>query len=532
MPDRSRSELTPEQRRKRKLYRKRRKVIFPVSRISFLLTILLSVIFFIILRHLGAIPGKWVAVFGILLLAINIYVASAALPARASNSRKLRQIFISVIMCVMLLFGSIAMPLYKGKLAKVFNPMPSQGELNINVYTLKDSQFTKVQDLAGVPVAVQSRLDKEFQDYALIQVNRELKEPVITKECRDVYSAVDMLYEGNVAAVMFNESYVSLLTANEDYQDFEDKVQLIFQCVQKVEFQYDIEAVGNITTQPFVIGVLGNDEDTLKTLSNTGGFRSDVNILCVVNPTTKQVLVITVPRDSYVSVDGNSSYKDKLTHSPIYNTSSKSGIGYWISTMNTLLDCKINYTLKVNFISVVKIVNALGGIDINNPSKFTTKTTHPVFSDAGKMTGKKKYTFAAGDLHLDGNQTLAYCRERYGLSGGDFDRNKHQAIVLKALIRKATEPAILTKANSLLKAMEGSFLTNMTVDEMFALAQMQLDDLASWDVKTYAVSGSVDYLMCYQLGTEASVAVLDNKSLKKAQKLINQILSNEIVTLD
>ncbi len=532
MPGNRTSQLTPEQRKRRREYRRKRRIIFPISRISFLITLVLSAVFFLILRGIGVIPGKWLAVAGIILLLLNGYVAVIAISRKASNRRKLQQSIVSILMCTLMLAGSIVMPVYKGKIAKIFNPIPSEGELNINVYTLKGSQFDTASSLSGVPVAVQSRLDTEFQEFALKQLNREVKEPVVPRQCRDIYSAVDLLYEGSVGGLLLNESYVELLKENEDYRDFDDKVQLVYQCVQKVSFTYDIKEVGNITQQPFVIGILGNDESTLSSLSKTSGFRSDVNMICAVNPVTKQILVITVPRDSYVSVDGNDSYKDKLTHSPLYSGSGKSGIGYWISTINTLLDCEINYTVKVNFISVVLIINAIGGVEVDNPYEFTTKPAHPIFNEKGKILERKRIHFDAGVIHLDGSQALAYCRERYGLANGDFDRNRHQAILLRALVDRVTEPAVLTKAGTILNAMQGNFMTNLKLDEIFALAQMQMDDMAVWDVKSFAVSGTVDYQYCYQLDGEASVVSLNSSSLKKAQKYIDQIMNNERITFD
>lgn len=526
------SELTKEERRRKRAYAKRRRIIFPISRISFLLTLLLSVIFFIVLKSLKVIPNLWLLIFAFLLLMANIYVAVIALSRSASNKRKLQQSLISVFLCIFMLAGSVVIPSYKGRLAKIFNPMPAEGTMNINVYTLKDSAFNDVKSLSGATVATQSKLDKDFQAYAISQVNREIKEPIVEHIVKDIYSAVDLLYEGAVAAVMFNESYLPLLEENEDYRDFQDKVSMVFQAVQKVSFQYDIKAVGNITKEPFVIGILGNDESSLESLKKSSGFRSDVNMLCVVNPVTKQALVITVPRDSYVAVDGNKSYMDKLTHSTLYSSGSKTGFSYWINTMNTLLDCKINYTMKVNFISVVLILNAIGGVDINNPYEFTTKPKHPVFDEAGKVTGSKHYTFPAGDIHLDGGEALAYVRERYGLPRGDFDRNKHQAIVLRAMIDKATSPAILSKANALLDSMKGNFTTNMKVDEMFALAQMQLEELAKWDVVSYAIDGVNDSQYCYQLGGSASVVSLKSSSVQKAQEYIDKIMANEKIVME
>ncbi len=529
MSEKPTEQLTKEERRKRRAYRKRRKAIFPISRISFLITIIVSIIFFLVVNATGVVPGKWLLIFGLLLLIFNLYVAIVAISKKASNKSKLRQIFISVISCSLMLVGSIAIPSYKNKIAKIFNPMPSEGSLNINVYTLKDSQFNNVASLSGVPVATQSKLDREFQDYAIIQVNRELKSPIIAHDCKDIYTAVDLLYDGSVAAVMFNESYLATLEKNEEYKDFEERVQLVYQCVQKVSFEYNIEAVGNITKEPFVIGVLGDDESTLDSLGNTSGFRSDVNILCVVNPNTKQALIVTLPRDGYVAVDGNNTYMDKLTHSSLYSSGGKTGIAYWISTMNTLLDCEINYTLKVNFISVIRIIDALGGIDIDNPYAFTTVANHPYFGSDGSVKYGQSYSYEAGKIHLDANQTLAYVRERYNLPNGDFDRNKHQAIVLKALIDKCTSPAILTKANALLNAMKGTFMTNMKIDEMLALAQMQLDELSVWDVKTVSVGGEVNSRYCYQLEGEASVVDLDFDSINRAQAYIDQILNNQVL---
>ena len=136
-------------------------------------------------------------------------------------------------------------------------------------------------------------------------------------------------------------------------------------------------------------------------------------------------------------------------------------------------------------------------------------------------------TFPEGELHLNGRETLAYCRERYSLPNGDFGRNEHQTIVLKALVNKVTDPSIISKIDPLLKALQGKFMTNMDINEMFALAQMQLDDLAVWDIQSYAVSGDVDYLYCWVPDEYLSVVDLYSNSVNTAIDYISKLMNNE-----
>ena len=93
--------LTPEEKARRIKYRKQRKIIFPISRITFLLTLVSSIVFFFVLKGFGLLPGKWLLVFGIILLLINIYVATVALMHKMSNKRKLRQSIISAILSIL-----------------------------------------------------------------------------------------------------------------------------------------------------------------------------------------------------------------------------------------------------------------------------------------------------------------------------------------------------------------------------------------------------------------------------------------------
>ena len=518
--------LTPEEKARRIKYRKQRKIIFPISRITFLLTLVSSIVFFFVLKGFGLLPGKWLLVFGIILLLINIYVATVALMHKMSNKRKLRQSIISAILSILMIVGSIALPSYKGKIARIFNPVPKEGELNINVYTLKESGYNKLEDLAGRKVGTQKRLDRDAQDYAITQVNRTIKSnPVVEIQCDNIYDAVEALYSGNVAAIMMNETYVNIIKDNADYTNFLEDTNMIYQCAHKVKVTFDPAKVGNITKEPFIIGIVGNDEWVYDDLNAMSGYRTDVNMLVAVNPTTKQALIISIPRDSYVALEGNYNHMDKLTHASTTSVSVSTGLEAWMKTVENLFGCDMNYFVKINFASMVDIVEALGGVDLYNPYEFTA-----YYEDCDESIGYWEMinkTFPEGELHLNGRETLAYCRERYSLPNGDFGRNEHQTIVLKALVNKVTDPSIISKIDPLLKALQGKFMTNMDINEMFALAQMQLDDLAVWDIQSYAISGDVDYLYCWVPDEYLSVVDLYDSTVSNAAGYIQKLMNNE-----
>src|SRR5699024_4541924 len=135
------------------------------------------------------------------------------------------------------------------------------------------------------------------------------------------------------------------------------------------------------------------------------------------------------------------------------------GVENSVRTVENFLGIEINYYVKVNFTSLIEIVDALGGIDVESPVSFTT------------LHGN--YRIKAGVNHLNGQQALGFVRERYALSGGDNDRVKNQQRVLSAMIEKAMSPNVITNYTEILDSISGSFETNMTTSEITSLIRMQ-----------------------------------------------------------
>lgn len=267
----------------------------------------------------------------------------------------------------------------------------------------------------------------------------------------------------------------------------------------------------DVTNQPFIIYLSGLDTRSYETISEKG--LSDVNMVVVVNPTTKQILMVNIPRDYYVGLEGNSNKLDKLTHAGNY------GIACSQSTVEAIFDIKCNYYVKVNFKSVVDIVDALGGVTVNSDYNFTSYAS---------LDGVKGYTFKIGENKLTGDAALAFARERHSFANGDRQRGIHQQKVISAIFDKAISPSMLnpSKINSVLDAVTSNIKTNMSSTEITSLVRMQLNDMSAWNISTYSVDGSGASRVTYSGGSSPlSVIIPDPETISTAKEMIANIIN-------
>ncbi|MDR1355591.1 MAG: LCP family protein [Propionibacteriaceae bacterium] len=258
---------------------------------------------------------------------------------------------------------------------------------------------------------------------------------------------------------------------------------------------------------PFVIYISGID--TMEGLDEVG--RSDSNMLFAVNPTTGHIALINTPRDYYVQLHDTSGYPDKLTHSGVY------GIDMSVGTIEDLYDVEIDYWIRINFASVVDIVNAVGGIDVNVALAFRC------YAGAYDWDG---YDFHTGLTHMDGSQALCFSRERKAFEDGDRQRGKNQQAVIEALIEKLSRPSILLNYNAVLNALAPNMQTTMPSERITSLARRQLDLGTDWSITEYSVTGSDAYRPSYSLGArEVYVMLPDWGTVSEAKKLLTDVLS-------
>ena len=264
-----------------------------------------------------------------------------------------------------------------------------------------------------------------------------------------------------------------------------------------------------ITKEPFVIYLSG--VDTRGELTEKA--RSDVNILAVVNPQTKQVALINTPRDYYVDLAGTNS-KDKLTHAGLY------GVETSMATLGNLYGVNVGHYIRINFAGFINIVDALGGVDVYSDQAFTSVGS-PGYYDPT--------TFAEGWNHLDGKSALAFARERHAFASGDIQRGINQMKVIDAMLNKIKSPALLMGFSKIMDAASDCFVTDFSQDQISALVRMQLSDFANWDIQSYTVTGSSGTsTQCYSAkGQKLYVMKPDEASVSKAKEMIATVLGGE-----
>ena len=505
--------------------KKKRKAIKKLSFYTYLIYAILTVILFFVIKGLGIFPSKYLNVI-LVIFALGLFIWGfiALMPKIKSNLKKL-QALVCILLSILSIVCCILFPSYGGKIAKAFVKIPDEGNMNIDVYVLSDSSYSSIEDLAGKKVGLQTKVDLDYQNYAVKVVNKEIEgNDINVVQYSDIYELVDKLYSGEVDAILLNEDYAKIVADNPDYKDFTERCNSLYVCTQKITLTSSTSGVSSITTQPFIIAISGNDEWDYSSIDPTNRGRTDVNMVAVVNPVTKQVLIVTIPRDSYVYLPSRG--YDKLTHASLY------GIDCWTDALKTILNLnEINYYFRVNFQSVVTIVDAIGGVDVDNPYYFTS--SYCLRWNEEKQTAyAEMQEYQEGKIHLDGPGALGYVRERYSLPDGDIGRNKHQAIFLKACIDKLCSVQTITNISKLLDALQGTFITDLDYNEdILPLAQMQLNDMADWTITTYSITGYGDYRQCYSLDSdEYSVEILYDDSVTTAINYIQQILKGETIT--
>lgn len=364
---------------------------------------------------------------------------------------------------------------------------------NYYVVVLKSSKYTKLSDLNSKKIGVCEKLESNVTKKININYNEENY-----TNCQLLKEA---LFQNRVDAMIINDVNEYLLSDTDD--DFEKKIRIIYKIsIPKKTKNVNKNDNVDVTNTPFTFFISGIDTSgAISTVS-----RSDVNIVVTVNPKTYEVLLTTIPRDYYVRLHGTSGYKDKLTHAGIY------GIDKSVSTVEDLLKINLNYYVRVNFDSVTKLVDELGGISI--------------YSDkALNFCNIKK-----GYNYLDGKCALRFARERHSYDSGDRHRGENQEEVIKAIINKVSSSStILTKYSSILSNLQDSFETDVSSETIKKLINLQASNMPKWNVKTLNLNGydSHNYTYSYNSGSMLYVMEPDVNTVNKASSVINGMLKGK-----
>lgn len=382
----------------------------------------------------------------------------------------------------------------------------------VSVVVLNSSGLENVNSLEGSKLGVLKTIGNEATKKSLTDLKKN--NVTYTKKTYDnMLGMLKALYDGEVDAIVLNEAYRSNVCDLEDYTNFNNDTKVIHKTVYYTKENSSSLAVSDITSKPFNILISGND--SFGSLDENS--RSDVDMLVTINPVTSTILLTSIPRDSYVKEVCNDyacnyGVYDKLTHTGIY------GVDTTKDTIENLLDIDINYVYRVNFTSMIDIVDALGGVDVTVPEGMAVFK----FYTNSNLEGVHE-----GENHLDGKRALAYSRERKAYLDGDLQRARNQQQVLQAMFKKATSPEIIKNYTSLLKALIGAFDTNMTTKEITSFIKYQIQAKPSWKFEQFVLKGDNDLKMSAELGSEVSVVILYDSYINIAHDKIQAVLDGQ-----
>lgn len=477
--------------------------------------LLVSAAFVGLLVYTKLVPAVIVAVIGVVLL-IFVILVTVLTWNRHNLVRFIIGTVLAVLFSVLFIVGGVYLHKTTSTLSKISGVETEIAQ--VGIYVRAQDSADSLAATSGYKYGIITDLDRENTDKTLEAIKTELGSEIQVQEYRGLTELVDGLRREETGAIILNQAYISVLEEIDGYGDIASQMREI--SVKHVEtvietannpsenqntgageqVQPDVEATGEIYTV-YISGI-----------DNRGGLvaksRSDVNIIAVANTKTHQLLLVSTPRDYFVPLSISGGVPDKLTHAGIY------GISVSMDTLSMLYGIDINNYFRINFGGFVSIINALGGITVESDYDFSTSGFH----------------YNQGSNYVNGEQALAFARERYAFSEGDRQRGKNQMAVIQGVINKALSPELLKNYSSILSSLQGSFETNISYEEIARLLQQQLTEGGSWNIVTYSADGTGDKQIPYSMSQPAYVMIPDYNTVDAAKEMIQQVKNGQTIT--
>lgn len=473
--------------------KKNKKVLNIVSIIIGIISLILMLVFSYAIYKLNMIPGKYlIPVYILIFIIYTGLLLTVFLPKVKS---KIKVISIVVLVLLGVIFGFADKYIFTTlNFMDILDRDVLQKE-RYDVYVLENSSYNKLEDLKGKKVGLYQSSNSE-------KAGSELKNKIDFEiiEYTDVEKMFESLNNDEINAIIISSSVKNLLDT--ELNDINVKIKSIYNFKISIE-KNDIVKVVNVTNTPFNVYIAGGDG--YGSIDYT--FNTDVNMVATINPTTRKILLTSIPRDYYVNLvgQGPNAY-DKLTHAGYY------GIEESVKTVENLLDIDINYYVKINFSTIEGIVDAIGGVDVYSEYEFTA-------SDG-------TYSYVKGYQHLDGKKALRFARERKSFATGDVQRVKNQQKVVEAMINKITSStALISSYDRILDSVSENLDTNMPSKDISRLVKMQLNDMRGWTIESQNAVGTGQMGPTYTFPTLNLYTMLPDKDSVNSLKLkINEYL--------
>ena len=515
--------IQPVKRKKKKKKKRKRRLS---SQFYWMLLVISAIATFLVLFNAPMFPKKWS--FLVLFLLAGILLLTGIFTAVFSPRNRIQK-FINCTLALCLGFVSVLTPYYINKITELFESALGD-KVRINLYVLtyeyksqypdtfrnvitlpemdSNGNFKNVdmKDYADAVYGTTIETDTTNQQYALKQLKQLCGKQVQTIDKNTLSDAVQAFYDNHTDILIMSEVLAGTISDMQGFENFETDTKILYSFDRPIDASASDTVAVDMTTKPFTIFFGGND--TTGALSLQG--RTDVNMTVTVNPNTHQILISNLPRDSWVKNPYYNDKRDKLTHLGLV------GIDNTLKGLGDIYGIEIPNYVIVNFDTFMVIIQALKGVTIDNPYAFTA------------IDGQY---FPEGTIGLDGAGALMYVRERQNLPDGDFGRNMHQQIVMRAMIEKLCSPDIMMQINSIIDGMNGMFLTNISMNSIWALVNKQLDEGIEWNIVNYHVGGETGMEICASAtGQYLSVVYPYDNQVEFVRNEIQKVMDGETIT--
>ena len=492
-----RREIQAQMAADRKGEMKRNPNIF--CRIISIVYTLLAVAFMVLLAWLNVLPAKYFWVGVILLALASLFIVPVMYSFHGKKGRKIGAAVVAFLLIGVFGVGTW----YLADTLSFLGDITEIKEVTEDYHLIVKADFIGEEAAAVSGQVIGTYMDANLNySEAKAMLQNEVNVEYAYEE--GISGLLEKLYAGEYPAIFISAASYEGLKG--EHPELETDTKILYTVKVPVETEDKTSAV-DVTKEPFNVYISGIDvEGDISIVS-----RTDVNMIATVNPVTHEVLLTSIPRDYYVNLPSKGA-KDKLTHSGLY------GVQETIGAVEDIMGIDINYYVRVNYTTVVKLVDAMGGIQVDSPFDFTTSG----------MQSLNGHHFVKGINNLDGRAALAFCRERHSFVNGDMQRNENQQLVMEGILKKAaSSTTILTSYTSILDAVRGNMETNMSTEEMSSLIKMQLKDMKGWDIQKQSIKGTNGWGLCYALGFSASIVDQDPEENARAVDRIVKIMTDE-----
>lgn len=449
-----------------------------------LIYVVFTTLFIFKLHSMNIIPNKYLILCIVLLIILNL-VAALCLFVKNKWLK-----IITGLIYILLTIGYAIGIVYIDKTNKFIDDTFTNNEIEtvkINYLLLSKDKYT---DKKLYYKDVYYYVNDEHVDDALLELNKQITSNMKEQDDMSKIYKNDLFFISEFTYEEIQENYG--INPND------------YNVLKKIELEYKVEKeqIDTKNKDAYNIYLAAHD---------FSGHRVDLNKVITINTKTKEILITNVNRFSYLEIEGKG--KNRLSSTGYY------GVQYNKKAIEKELGIEIDYYFSVETNDFVKLVDAIGGIEYCSDVAYTT--THALVLGTYDDTKGEKLQVKKGCQHFNGIETLTVARERNAFSGYITQRERNTNAIMQDILEAAKKPSNITRYPIILDSMNGMYKTNIPKETIQYGIKTLLND--KWSIKTQELTGKYGYNKI-RFGKEtAFVYYLDEDSVKKCSKKINDL---------